>query len=53
MSRVPQYLLDTDICIYLLNGNERVKNQVAHVGVEKISVAILTVIIQSRRFHSF
>ena len=38
-----QYLLDTDTCIYLLKGHEAVKGRVAHVGVEAISVAIVTV----------
>ncbi len=38
-----QYLLDTDMCIYLLNGDERVKNRIAQVGIEAISVSILTV----------
>lgn len=43
MSRSLQYILDTDMCIYLLNGDERVKNRVAQVGVEAISVAIPTI----------
>ena len=43
MTQALQYLLDTDMCIYLLNGDERVKNRVAQVGIEAISVAILTV----------
>jgi len=38
-----KYLLDTDICIYLLNGDERVKSRVAQAGVDAISVSILTV----------
>jgi tRNA(fMet)-specific endonuclease VapC len=38
-----KYLLDTDMCIYLLNGDERVKSRVAQAGVEAISVSILTV----------
>jgi tRNA(fMet)-specific endonuclease VapC len=38
-----QYLLDTDMCIYLLNGDERVKSRIAQVGIEAISVSILTV----------
>jgi predicted nucleic acid-binding protein len=36
-----KYLLDTDICIYLLNGDERVKSRVAQAGVDAISVSIL------------
>lgn len=43
MNRSLQYLLDTDMCIYLLNGDKRVKARVAQVGVEAISVAIPTV----------
>ena len=43
MTSAVQYLLDTDMCIYLLNGDERIKSKVAQVGVEAISVSILTV----------
>jgi tRNA(fMet)-specific endonuclease VapC len=43
MSSVVKYLLDTDMCIYLLNGDERVKSRVAQAGVAAISVSILTV----------
>jgi predicted nucleic acid-binding protein len=43
MTYAVQYLLDTDMCIYLLNGDKRVKSRVAQVGVEAISVSILTV----------
>ena len=28
------YLLDTDICIYLLNGHPRVKMRVSQEGIE-------------------
>jgi tRNA(fMet)-specific endonuclease VapC len=38
-----RYLLDTDTCIYLLNGHLRVKAQVAQVGVAALAVAIPTV----------
>ncbi len=41
MTLALQYLLDTDMCIYLLNGDERVKSRIAQVGIETISVAIL------------
>jgi tRNA(fMet)-specific endonuclease VapC len=37
------YLLDTDMCIYLLNGHPRVKARVAQVGVAALAVAIPTV----------
>ena len=43
MTSAVKYLLDTDMCIYLLNGDERVKSRVAQAGVEAISVSILTV----------
>ncbi len=36
------YVLDTDTCIYLLIGNQRVKDHVAFVGVEMIAVTIVT-----------
>jgi len=37
------YLLDTDMCIYLLNGHRRVKTRVAQVGIAALAVAIPTV----------
>jgi tRNA(fMet)-specific endonuclease VapC len=37
------YLLDTDMCIYLLNGHPRVKARVAHAGIAALAVAIPTV----------
>ena len=43
INRALQYLLDTDMCIYLLNGDERIKARVAQVGVEAISVSAPTV----------
>lgn len=36
------YLLDTDICIYLLNGNQRIKTHVSRVGIETIAVSAMT-----------
>lgn len=42
MIRTLRYLLDTDTCIYLLNGEQQVKARVAQVGVEAIAVAIVT-----------
>jgi tRNA(fMet)-specific endonuclease VapC len=38
-----RYLLDTDICIYLLNGNAQVRARVSHEGIEALAVAIPTV----------
>ena len=43
MTSVLKYLLDTDMCIYLLNGDERVKGKIAQIGIETIAVSILTV----------
>jgi tRNA(fMet)-specific endonuclease VapC len=37
------YCLDTDMCIYLLNGHPRIKIRVAEVGVTALAVAIPTV----------
>ncbi|MBM4044366.1 MAG: type II toxin-antitoxin system VapC family toxin [Planctomycetes bacterium] len=37
-----QYVLDTDMCVYLLSGDPRVKAKVAEVGIEAISAAIPT-----------
>ncbi len=42
MSPGIQHLLDTDTCIYLLNGMTRVKAHVATVGVETLAVATVT-----------
>ena len=43
MNHVLHYCLDTDMCIYLLNGHPRVKTRVAEVGVTALAVAIPTV----------
>lgn len=37
-----KYLLDTNICIYLINGNETLKNKVKEIGVFSISVSNAT-----------
>lgn len=42
MIRKLRYLLDTDTCIYLLNGEPRVKKRVAEVGIEPLAVANIT-----------
>lgn len=42
MKRTVRYLLDTDTCIYLLNGVARLKMQIAQMGVEAVAVAIVT-----------
>lgn len=38
-----QFLLDTDTCIYLLNGNQQVKDHVAQVGLISLAVSIISV----------
>ena len=43
MNPTPHYCLDTDMCIYLLNGHPRVKARVAEVGITGLAVAIPTV----------
>ena len=42
MNHTWHYLLDTDMCIYLLNGHPHVKARVAEVGVAALAVAIPT-----------
>ena len=42
MNRQLRYLLDTDMCIYLLNGEEQVMKRVGKAGIETIAVAIPT-----------
>ncbi len=36
MNQGQRYLLDTDICVYLLNGNERIKERIAVAGLDSI-----------------
>ncbi len=43
MSPILHYLLDTDMCIYLLNGNPRVKARVETEGIETLAIAVATV----------
>ncbi len=43
MNPALHYCLDTDMCIYLLNGHPHVKTRVAEVGVTAVAVAIPTV----------
>jgi len=38
-----KYLLDTDICVYLLNNNKKLKQKVREVCVERIGVSVVTV----------
>ena len=37
-----KYLLDTNICIYLINGNETLKKKVKEIGVFSISISNAT-----------
>lgn len=37
-----KYLLDTNICIYLLNGNESLKKKVIEIGVSSITISNAT-----------
>ncbi len=43
MNHALHYCLNTDMCIYLLNGHPRVKTRVAEMGVTALAVAIPTV----------
>ena len=43
MNHALRYCLDTDMCIYLLNGHSHVKTRVAEAGVTALAVAIPTV----------
>jgi tRNA(fMet)-specific endonuclease VapC len=43
VSHTLHYLLDTDMCIYLLNGHPRVKARVAQMGITALAIAIPTV----------
>jgi tRNA(fMet)-specific endonuclease VapC len=43
VNHTQRYLLDTDMCIYLLNGHPQVKARVAQGGTAALAVAIPTV----------
>jgi len=36
------YLLDTDMCIYWLNGQQRVKDKLLAAGWEQIAISVIT-----------
>ena len=38
-----KYLLDTDICVYWLKGNEHIEQKVLSVGIDNLSVPFITV----------
>lgn len=36
------YILDTDICIYWLKGNDRIEKKIMQVGLSAISITVIT-----------
>ncbi|MFZ3136471.1 MAG: type II toxin-antitoxin system VapC family toxin [Thermodesulfovibrionales bacterium] len=36
------YILDTDICIYWLKGNDRIEKKIVQVGLSAISITVIT-----------
>lgn len=38
-----QYLLDTDTCIYWLNGKKSVRNKLLEIGFQEVSICVITV----------
>lgn len=43
MNQGRRFLLDTDVCVYLLNGNERIKERIAVVGLGSIAISVLSI----------
>jgi len=39
---VPKYVLDTDTCIYWLKGNKAVEKKILEVGMENVSITVIT-----------
>jgi tRNA(fMet)-specific endonuclease VapC len=37
-----KYLLDTDICVYWLNGNKAIEKKAMHVGLGNIAISFIT-----------
>ncbi len=37
------YVLDTDICIYWLNGNKRIRDKIMRIGTDSLRTTIITV----------
>ena len=37
------YLLDTDICIYWLNGKKSVRDKLLEIGFQEVSICVITV----------
>ncbi|MCI0413143.1 type II toxin-antitoxin system VapC family toxin [bacterium] len=37
-----KYILDTDTCIYWLNGNQRIENKILKAGLENVFITIIT-----------
>jgi tRNA(fMet)-specific endonuclease VapC len=38
-----KYLLDTNICVYLLKGNDRIEQQILYAGIDTIAISFVTV----------
>ena len=38
-----QYLLDTDTCIYWLNGKKSVRDKLLEIGFQEVSICVITV----------
>ncbi len=36
------YVLDTDICIYWLNGKAEIRNRVSQLGAERLKITMIT-----------
>lgn len=39
---MPKYILDTDTCIYWLNGDRGIEKKVLSVGLENVFIAVIT-----------
>lgn len=39
---MPKYLLDTDTCIYWLNGDQRIEKKILSAGLENVSITVIT-----------
>lgn len=40
----PKYLLDSDICIELLRGNNAIRKKFLHIGIDKCCISVITMI---------
>lgn len=39
---MPKHILDTDTCIYWLNGNQRIERKILGAGLENVFVTVIT-----------